>query len=349
MAFGAQHLLVVGPAWVGDMVMAQSLYRYLKEVRPKLVIDVLAPDWSLPLLQRMPEVDQAIRNPLGHGQLGLMARYRLGRSLRKNQYDWAIVLPRSFKAALVPFFAGIPYRTGYLGEMRYGILNDIRHLDKEKIPSVFQRYATLGLSPKAQTHRPPNIPCPKLTIDEANRDSLVSKLALHNEKPVAIFAPGAEYGSAKQWPIEHFATLAKSLYKEGFQIWQLGSKKDHETAQHIHKLSGELTVNLCGQTELVDTIDLLSLGKVLVTNDSGLMHVGAAVDIPVVAIYGSTSPLYTPPLTAKKSVLHLNDECSPCFQRECPGKHTRCLSDIEPEQAYHAVMELTQPQGSFTP
>ncbi|WP_303902521.1 lipopolysaccharide heptosyltransferase II [Thiohalomonas denitrificans] len=336
---GAERVLVVGPAWVGDMVMAQSLYRYLKEARPAVEIDVLAPDWSLPLLERMPEVAQGVRMPLGHGELGLPVRFRLGRSLRERHYDQAIVLPRSLKAALVPFFAGARRRTGYQGEMRYGLINDMRQLDREALPMVVQRYINLGRV-TTKPERVPDIPNPQLRVDEANATALFERFGLDGNRPAVAFAPGAEYGLAKQWPPEYFASLARRLAERGVQVWVVGSDKDRAVGETIVGASEGAVLNLCGKTSLTDVVDLLSLAQVMVTNDSGLMHIGAAVGTEIVALYGSSSPNYTPPLTRRKVVFFRELECSPCFERTCPYGHTRCLGEIKPSMVLEKIQEI---------
>ena len=327
--------LVVGPAWVGDMVMAQALYKLLKEREPDGVIDVLAPAWSLPLLARMPEVRFGIEVPLGHGQFGLGARYRLGRSLRAERYDRAIVLPRSFKAALIPFFAKANRRSGYRGEMRYGLINDMRPLDKSVLSKTVERYLALGM--EADEPLPPTqIPQPALLACQGNILHLREKLSLHDEAAVALL-PGAEYGPAKQWPIEYWAELAERIIAQGRAVWILGSQKDRACAEKIVELAGGAPRNLCGETELVDAVDLLSLCCAAVSNDSGLMHVAAAVGIPVVGIYGSSTPDYTPPLSEQASVVYQHLECSPCFKRVCSLGHTDCLKGIVPDMVYSAL------------
>jgi heptosyltransferase-2 len=335
----AQQILVAGPAWVGDMVMAQSLFITLKQRAHPVEIDVLAPAWSNPILARMPEVREAINLPVSHGEFGLLQRYKLGKSLRSKHYDQAIITPRSYKSALVPFFAKVKQRTGYRGEMRYGILNDIHSLDKTILKQTVQRYVALGLDNglNANSIQPPNISFPKLTVDENNLQRLLIELELNLDNPVIAFLPGAEYGEAKRWPIEHYTQLANKLCGQGVQVWILGSEKDQITASAIAKENA--AVNLCGKTRLVDSIDLLSVCKSAVTNDSGLMHIVAAVDIPLVAIYGSSTPDYTPPLTNKAKIQYLNLECSPCFKRECPLGHTGCLYDIKPESIFQSVLK----------
>lgn len=332
-----QQILVAGPAWVGDMVMAQSLFKTLKQRPHPVEIDVLAPAWSNPLLGRMPEIREAINLPVAHGQFGLGQRYRLGKSLRAKHYDQAIITPRSFKAALVPFFARARQRTGYRGEMRYGLLNDIRVLDKSVLTQTVQRYVALGL--EKTSAQPPEILNPALEVDSENLRQLLDANELSLDKPVVAMMPGAEYGEAKRWPIQYYAEIARQLCEQGMQVWVLGSEKDFAAAVTIAK--DKPVINLCGKTRLEDTIDLLSVCKTAITNDSGLMHIAAAVNIPLVAIYGSSTPDYTPPLTDKVQIQYLGLDCSPCFKRECPLGHTQCLNDISPEMVYNSILKVS--------
>ncbi len=326
----AEKVLVVGPSWVGDMVLAQSLFITLKQQNPQVQIDVLAPGWSLPLLGRMPEVRRGIELPIAHGELGLGKLWRLGRSLRREGYARAIVLPRKFKAALVPFFAGVPGRTGYRGELRYGLINDARPLDRLVLKRTVQRFVALGL-PSAPRIAP-DIPYPNLRVDETRCRQLLSELGLNLDKPVIAFMPGAEYGPAKQWPADYYAAVARELTARGKQVWLFGSGKEAALGEEIRTKAGGNAVNLGGRTALADVIDLLSLCEAALTNDSGLMHVAAAVGVPLVAIYGSSTPDYTPPMTSRQRILYLRLSCSPCFERTCPLGHYNCLRQILPEQ-----------------
>jgi heptosyltransferase II len=325
-----RRILVVGPSWVGDMVMAQSLFMTLKAKNPQVEIDVLAPGWSLPIMARMPEVRHGIAMPLGHGEFGLRKRWQLGRSLARERYDQAIVLPGSLKSALVPLFAGIPRRTGFRGEMRYGLLNDIRPLDKQRLPMTVQRFVALGLP--ADAVQPPATPAPRLRADPDNFARLREQFGLAADRPAVAFMPGAEYGPAKQWPLPHYGELAKLLVARGHQVWVLGSGKDLAAGDEIAALGGQGVHNLCGKTQLADAVDLLDAAVAAVSNDSGLMHVAAALDKPLVGIYGSSTPHHTPPLSDKAQSLYLGLECSPCFKRNCPLGHTRCLTGILPQQ-----------------
>ncbi|MGA9852536.1 MAG: lipopolysaccharide heptosyltransferase II [Gammaproteobacteria bacterium] len=340
------RILVVGPAWIGDMVMAQSLFITLKQRFPDCEIDVLAPAWSKPLLARMPEVNSSIAMPLGHGEFGFGARRRLGRLLR-GRYDQVIVLPRSWKSALVPFFARIPKRTGYRGEWRYGLINDMCALDKSRLTQTVQRFVALGLEHDAPLP-PVDIPKPRLRVDPQNQKTLLEKLALNLDQPVVALMPGAEYGPAKRWPVERYGELAKQLLASGKQVWVFGSVREQSLGEEITRIAGNRIVNLCGSTRLEDVVDLLALAETAVTNDSGLMHIAAAVGVKLVAIYGSSSPDYTPPLSDKAEIVYLRIECSPCFQRECPLKHLNCLNQITVDKIHRRVISPSfqpSPQG----
>jgi len=339
------RILIAGPAWVGDMVMAQSLFKVLRRQSPDAVIDVVAPPWSEPLLARMPEVRRAVPLPVGHGELKLAERYRIGRSLRGERYSWAIVMPRSLKAALVPFFAGVPRRTGFRGEMRYGLLNDVRRLDKERLDQTVKRFMALGLPSDAEI---PAAPHPELATDPDNRARFATQLDADRRDVVALM-PGAAYGPAKCWPLDYFGELAVKLTALGVAVIVLGSKGEHAVGEQIRARGGAGVVNLCGETLLEETVDILSLTGAAVTNDSGLMHVAAAAGTQVVAIYGSTSADFTPPLTDRKKIISLALDCSPCFERECPLGHLRCLRDITPNQVFDAVRSvLTRVPGRFS-
>ena len=323
-------ILVVGPSWVGDMVMAQSLFMSLKQANTACQIDVLAPKWSFPLLERMPEVSKALSMPLTHGQFGFFDRVKLGKRLRAAQYDQVIILPNSWKSALAPFFAHIPLRTGNVGEMRYGLLNDARKLDKQALTMTVQRFVALGLP--ASHSQPPEYAIPTLKIDTTQLQQVDEKFQLDRSKKTLVLCPGAEYGEAKRWPINHFAVIAQQKIADGWSVWIFGSQKDQAVAAKINQLAGGQCQDFSGKTSLGEAIDMMSLAEVVVSNDSGLMHVAAALNKKLVAIYGSSDPKFTPPLNADAKVITLGLECSPCFKRECPLEHTRCLTDILPQQ-----------------
>lgn len=336
------NILVVGPSWVGDMVMAQSLFMSLKAKNPDSRISVLAPEWTRALLDRMPEVEKSISLPIGHGQLNLGGRKTLGRSLRSEQFTTAIVLPNSFKSALIPFYAGIPKRIAWRGEWRNLLLSDCRRLNKEKFPLMVQRFAALAFP--ASSEPPTDIPKPQLQTSSESVKAALKDFALDTSSNVLAICPGAEFGVAKQWPVEHFARTCAFFIDKGWKVWIFGSDKDSQVAEDILCLLGEQQrqscVSLAGKTSLAQAIDLLSVADAVVSNDSGLMHIAAALNSPVVALYGSTSPDFTPPLTDRAELLSTDIECRPCFKRECPLGHKKCLVDLKPDRAINAINEL---------
>lgn len=306
----------------------------LKKAQPECRIDVLAPPWTFSLLDRMPEVSKAIAMPLTHGQFGLSGRIKLGRHIRTENYDQAIVLPNSWKSALIPFFAAIPVRTGYIGECRWGLLNDARKLDKRKLTMTVQRFAALGLPKNAKL--PPDYPQPVLKVEQSRKQAVAEKFGLSVSEKILALCPGAEYGSAKRWPATYYAEVARRKIEQGWQVWLFGSDKDKDSAEQINRETSGLCTDFTGTTSLAEAVDLMSWVNAVVTNDSGLMHVAAALDKKIIALYGSSDPGFTPPLNAKAKVISLNLDCAPCFKRECPlyppghPEHTLCLAGIQP-------------------
>lgn len=370
-------ILIIAPSWVGDAVMVQPMLRRLRERHPNAAIDAFAPPWVAPVLERMPEIRRVIANPLAHGELNLKARWRLARELRREAYDHAIVLPNSLKSALLPFFAGIPLRTGFCGEMRYGLVNDMRRLDKQTLPLMVERFAYLAERPHAPLRRP--LEYPHLETDANRIRATLDKLGLTPRKPVAAFCVGAEYGPAKRWPAAHFAELARKLADAGNEVWLLGSARDEEIGLEIEQIYFKLTSsapsdhnkrlsrllplpfagegwgeggslaekgsgegenalrNLCGKTGLAEAIDLLAAADLAVVNDSGLMHIAAALDKPMIALFGSSSPGFTPPLSERARILSLKLPCSPCFKRVCPLGHFDCMIKLTPQRVFDEI------------
>ncbi|HEX9812152.1 MAG TPA: lipopolysaccharide heptosyltransferase II [Burkholderiales bacterium] len=332
-------ILIVGPAWIGDMVLAQSLFKLLKHRHPESRIDVLAPAWTAPLLAHMPEVSDAIPLPFKHGELMLGERVRIGRRLRAHGYDWAIVLPRSLKAAVVPLLARVPRRTGFRGEWRYGWLNDVRRLDRARLPRTVDRFVALGLEPNESL--PADFPDPQLSVKPTDVDAALARLAIAPPtRPILAICAGAEYGPAKRWPADHFAEVARARLAQGWDVWLFGSDRDASITREIDQLTDRRCLDLAGRTTLGEAIDLMSLAAGVVSNDSGLMHVAAALGRPLVAVYGSSDPSYTPPLGTDAEIVYLGLSCSPCFERECPLGHLRCLYDIAPDRALAALNKV---------
>ena len=321
------------------MVMAQSLFISLKAQDADCEITVLAPGWTRPLLDRMVQVDHSIGLPLAHGDLKLLQRRALGKSLRSQKFNSAIILPNSFKSALIPFHAKIPQRIGWRGEWRDPILTDCRKLTAANLPLMVQRFVALAYP--ARVEPPADIPRPSLTTDPDSVDAALQTFGLETSQAVLAICPGAEYGASKQWPAAHYAKLANAMMAGGWQVWIFGSASDVAIAGEIERgLDARSWSNLAGNTSLAEAIDLMSVASVLVSNDSGLMHIAAALGKPVVGIYGSTSPDFTPPLAERVKLLVSDIDCWPCFKRQCPYGHLRCLQELEPLRVIDAVEEI---------
>ncbi len=338
--------LVVAPNWIGDMLMAHALLARLHADAPHSPIDVLAPASMLPLLKRMPEVAQAIASPAAvHGKLLLKQRWQQARELSQHGYTDAWVLPNSMKSALIPFLAGIPRRIGYVGESRYGLLNVIHRLSRSHPAPMLERYLALSRAPRAAVFNAtatPSAPATQLHTDSKSQALTLQALGLappSTDQSIVALCPGAEFGSAKRWPIDHFALLSKELTAIGMTVWLIGGPADRTAATEITHRAGVSIYNLCGRTDLAQAIDLLALASVVVSNDSGLMHMAASLGRPLVALFGSSSPLHTPPRMALGApaarIQYLGLECSPCFARECPLGHLRCLQELSVTRVFN--------------
>ena len=372
----SMRVLIVAPAWIGDMVMAHTLVQVLQREHGNCTIHVVAPPTTAPLATRMPGVAAVHELNVGHGELGLGRRRRLAAKLRNHEIQAAFVLPNTFKSALLPWWAGIPRRVGWYGEARYGLLNDRRRLDQARYPRMIDRFMSLALPAGAPPPEPE--PRPELSVDRNNRQSVLKRLNLHRNRdrkqdkghdfdnsgdmdenratdpvqivdpvrdvnldrdcigPVTALCPGAEYGEAKRWPAAHFAAVARERLQAGHAVWILGSARDAATTAEI-TAGAPGAVDLAGRTSLLDAIDLLSLADAVVTNDSGLMHIACALDRRVIAVFGSTSPAFTSPLGRRATVIEDQLDCRPCFQRQCPLKHLNCLRNIAPERVIAAL------------
>ncbi|HET7097963.1 MAG TPA: lipopolysaccharide heptosyltransferase II [Casimicrobiaceae bacterium] len=330
----AERTLVVAPSWVGDAILTEPLIARLRELHGEHDIDVLTPAWCAPVFARMRGVRRVVESTLRHGEIGWSRRLGLARALRNERFTRAIVLPNSWKSALIPWLARIPQRTGYRGEQRWGLINDMRRFDGHATPRLVDRYAALA-TPPGEPPRP--AAAPVLVPNLENRSAQLGALALDVAPAVAIFCPGAEYGPAKRWPAEQFAELAQKFLAARMRVWLIGSPNDRTIGEAIVEsagAAGSAIVDLTGRTDLGTAVDLLSLASIVVSNDSGLMHAAAAVGAPLVALFGSSSPAYTPPMSADAKIARIEIECSPCFRRECPLGHFKCMRELSPATVY---------------
>jgi heptosyltransferase-2 len=320
--------LIISPNWIGDAVMAQPLLYLLRAAYPERAIDVLAPPSVAPVWRQMAEVDQVIETPFRHGALQLKERWKLARELRRRGYTDAYVLPNTLKFALIPWLAGIRRRVGYKGESRYGLIN-IMHRDDARPRPMVAFYSALAQSPSANLQT--FLPRPALTASAAQIDAACIRVGLSSSRALIVFAPGAEFGTAKRWPAAHFAALAKTILEAcpDTQIALLGSPKDWDVCNEIVAIAKhEGVLNLAGGTALAEAIALIAYADAVVSNDSGLLHVASAFNRPVIGLYGPTDPDHAPPFSDIARSMSLRLDCSPCRQRTCPLGHQNCMRNL---------------------
>lgn len=345
--------LVIAPNWIGDALMAQPLLTLLKSADPTRHIVALAPRWVAPVLDAMPEVDEVIATDLTHGVLQWPARRALAKDLSTRGFDRAFVLPNSFKAALIPWLARIPDRIGYRGETRYLLVN--RRADgPDASLAMSARYAALArmVGITAERTLPASLPIPRLVVDAVAIAAARARFGFDAAAPLIALCPGAEFGPAKRWPAGHFAALARSLLADrpDAHVLLLGGKGDRAIAEEI--VANATTAgtsdrlhNLAGATDLAEALALIAASTQVVSNDSGLMHVAAALARPQVAIFGSSDPRHTPPLSSHAKTLWLHLDCSPCFERTCPLGHLNCLVGITPERVLDSMQNAQTPHS----
>ena len=336
------RILIIGPSWVGDSVMAQTLYKCLKKEEPNCTIDVISPSWTLPVIQRMPEISESISSPFLHGDIKILSRYKFGKSLQKAGYERSITLANSLKSSLIPFFAKIPTRTGWLGEMRYGLLNDIRKLEPKRNYLMIEKFALLSSQETEISFEDLNYPSLKINFD--NQEEKLDLFQIDTDLPCLAICPGAEFGPSKKWPAEYYAEVAEFYIRNGWNVLSLGSLNDKETGNKIESFQGldkeNRFYNLIGETSLVDAVDLLAYCKRVVTNDSGLMHIAAAVGTPLVALYGPSSPEFTPPLIKSKKILRKIDGYEKIRKGDSEDGYHHSLLSIKPSEVIEALESL---------
>ena len=342
-----QSILIIAPNWIGDAVSTQPLLANLKVLYPDSKINILASNWVAPVYRACSEVHEVIEAKFEHKKLQWNLRKEIAKEIEAKNYQACFVLPNSFKSALIPWLANIPFRIGYRGELRFGLINlALDNPSKVNRPPMVEHYLVLSQLLKDDESIPLDKFVPKLNVSGAAKQQVGQKLQDANINRDSIYAicPGAEYGPSKRWPTEYFAVLAQQLIKQNSnnQIILLGSKSDYSLAQEITSQS-KLVSNIhnwCGNTSLDEAIALIGMSKAVVSNDSGLMHIAAALQIPQVAIFGSSDPAHTPPLSDRAKIMWLNMSCSPCHKRVCPLGHLRCLKDILPEQVLATLNTL---------
>ena len=331
MSSQGSRILVVAPVWVGDVVLSQILYRLLHQQQPDVPIDVVSRSWTAALLNRMPEVARFLPLDIAHGQVGLGRRREMARRLR-GQYRQSIVIPQATKPALLPWLAGIRHRTGFGGGSRAGLINDIR----PRLPNVVTRMAQLAKESPPEE----DIPWPRLEVDPEKTREAFHRWQMDPDAPRIGLMPGAGSNQLKRWGTAPMARLAALLVERGHSLCVIGAERDRADGETIAQVAPERIRNLCGETSLDDAIELTAGLSASVCNDSGLMHVSAAVGIPVVGVYGPTSPSTYPPLSAHQATCWTGVACSPCHLKACPYGHHACMTSITPESVLESLLAI---------
>jgi len=342
-----QRILIIAPQWIGDAVMSLPLLNLIQQNFANSTIDVLCTPWVAPIYRANPDTTNVIESDFQHGSLQLGLRRATAQKIRAMNYQIAFVLPNSFKSALIPWLTRIPKRVGYRGELRYGLINHVLpNPSRQARTPMVEHYANLLNAIQDTPIHLKNLPAPQLRVCAQSAREADQQLALFANQPFYIFAPGAEYGPAKRWPTGYFAQLAQQILENdpNSHIVILGSQNDHALGHEIQVQNNDANRvhNWCGQISLDQSIAVIAKSKCLISNDSGLMHIGAALSVSQVAIFGSSNPKHTPPLSAKAQVVWLGLSCSPCYERNCPLGHLNCLNDIKPERIY-AMLSHSSP------
>jgi heptosyltransferase II len=326
-------ILIVPYMWIGDFVRCHSVVKMLRMRFPDRPVDLLATTLCAPLADYMPGVRRAFvvdlpRNRLAFGQHGALAK-----RLKSEGYGTALIMPRTWKSALAPFLAGIPERTGFFGEGRLLLLNDLR-FGERKLPRMVDQCAALALPAGAKL--PAEWPLPELRVPAAEVAAWRSNVGLGAQsRPVVALAPGA-VGPSKRWPAAAYAALTRRLLADGLAVWVLGGPTEQTLAREI--VGGTEARDFTG-TDLRRAILALASASVAISNDSGLLHVAAALDTPAIGIFGPTSPWHWAPLNPLAATIETRNElaCRPCHKPICRLGHHRCMTEIGPDDVYSAA------------
>ena len=339
MTESSSRILVVSDFSVGDIVMNHTLLRLLKQHEPGLEIDVIAPPMAQGLIERMPEVRKHF--PLDVRSTRLLSREWLNAcsDLRGEGYQQAILIPRSTSAAWLILFSKIKIRTGFK-QVRPGLINDQRG----GRPGNFHQKTT-DLLPK-EMPVPDHLPYPHLQTHEKEVAETASRFGMDiSNKPLIVLAPGASRWGTKKWPIEYFSQLSGMLI-EKYHVCVMGGEQEFALGRVISAEHPQDITNLCGKSSISEAVDVIAAAECVVANDSGLMHVAAAVGTPIVGIYGPTSPEAYPPLSDSKEICWENTLCSPCYMNQCPYGHHACMKEITPQQVLSRILKLVEESES---
>jgi heptosyltransferase-2 len=332
-------ILIIPYVWIGDFVRCHSVVKLLRAQAPERPVDIVSSTLCAPLADYMPGVRKAVIADLPRRRLGIALQRQLADRLREGRYGQALVMSRKWKAALAPFLAGIPLRTGFAGEARFGLLNDVR-FDERKLPRMIDQMGALALPKGARL--PAEWPLPELKVpaDEVARWRAQRGVTAEG-RPIVTLSPGA-VGAGKAWPPGHYAALARALTDDGASVWVLGGPDETAIAKQIAGAAGSHVHDLTS-ADLRNAILALAAADISVTNDSGLMHVSAAIGTPTIAIFGPTSPWHWKPLNPIAAILEPPGDEAARERARSEGndavRHRR-TADVAIETVLAAVREI---------
>lgn len=331
-------ILLVPYAWIGDFVRAHSVVKLLRHRWPRRPVDILTTSLCAPLVDYMPGARKAVVFDLPRSRIALARQRELAARLRREHYGTALIMPRTWKSALAPFLAGIPERTGFVGEARFGLLTDLRWGER-KLPRMIDHFGALALPKGAPLLA--NWPLPELKVSADELARWRSERGLQAAgMPVVTVGPGA-VGAGKAWPVGHYADLAKRLTTAGVEVWVIGSPRETPLAAEIAAAAGPRVRDVTSN-DLRNGVLALAAADAAVSNDSGLMHIAAALGTPTIAIFGPTSPWHWAPLNPLAAVLEPPPDgpCPTCGRPACDNVKHRRTSDVAPERVHEAVRQV---------
>jgi len=327
---GIENILLRAANWVGDAVMTTPAIRAIRKNFPAARITILAKPWVIPVFQQSPHLDVVMPYEAGGRHRGVSGLIRLVRDVKRRKFDLAILFQNAFEAALLAFAAGIPRRLGYATDGRTALLTDrlysYRKLKKGHLVDYYLGIlGDVGLDLDGR-----NLELFLSAEEKAHVQGLLAKLGVDSAEPLAGLNPGATFGTAKRWLPERFAELSRRLYSErGYRSLLFGGPGEAQLGRQIAAAADGCAINLCGRTNLREAMALIDTCRLFITNDSGLMHVAAALDKPQLAIIGPTDHIATGPSNPRSRIVRVPGAChlSPCLLEDCPIDH-RCMTAI---------------------
>ena len=328
-------VLIIPYMWIGDFVRGHSVVRVLKERWPNRPVDLLTTSLCAPLVDYMPGVRRGIVWDLPRGRLALAKQWALAKQFREAHYGTALVMPRTWKSAIAPALAALPQRTGFVGEVRFGLINDWRWGERA-MPRFIDKNAALALPANAPLPKQ-EWPVPQLVVPADQVAAWRAANGLGASAAIAL-APGS-VGASKRWT--YYADAARMFSERGLNVWVVGGPGEKAIAADIVRVGGPLVRDLTG-TDLRNGIMAMAAAKLVISNDSGLMHIAAAIGTPTMGIFGPTSPYHWMPLNGLAATVKRPTDlpCQPCHRPICTANDHHCMRDIAASDVVNIAQDV---------